>query len=66
MSLIEKSHSQNVRQNNSMKLEKLDKLDSSLKLNLPPLSVPALGKKDKIMRYDQVGGHESEKRKISS
>lgn len=65
MSLIEKSHSQNLRQNNSMKLEKLDKLDSSLKLNLPPLSVPALGKKDKIMRYDQVG-HESEKRKISS
>ena len=42
----------------------MEKLNNSVKLNLPPLSGPTLAKNGKIYRYD--GSPEEPKRKISS
>lgn len=61
-SMIESpQRSQQVRASNSS--AKMEKLDHSLKLSLPPLSGPSLAKPDKVYRYEPP---ESPGRKISS
>lgn len=48
--MVESSHSHQLKNNSS--LGKMEKLNNSVKLNLPPLSGPTLAKNGKIYRYE--------------